>query len=130
MSSAPFLFVYGTLLSAAAKNRYSRYLSARADLVGRALLPGRLYGLKRYPCMRPPQTEDDWIAGEIFRLRTPNQTLTVLDDYEGPDYRRVRRWATREDGRAVSCWVYEFVRPVPWQRRIPSGSWENKRSCS
>jgi gamma-glutamylcyclotransferase (GGCT)/AIG2-like uncharacterized protein YtfP len=127
VSSTPFLFVYGTLLRASRRNRYSRYLGLHAGFAGRALLPGRLYGLKRYPCMRPPQSDDDWVAGEVFRLRSPHDALAVLDDYEGRQYRRVVRWATLEGGRAIRCWVYEFAHPVPRHRWIASGAWENPR---
>jgi gamma-glutamylcyclotransferase (GGCT)/AIG2-like uncharacterized protein YtfP len=123
MSSGPYLFVYGTLQSSFTKNRFSRYLAQNGDLIGRALIPGRLYALTRYPGLRPPQSDEDWAAGEVYRLRCPVQTLQTLDAYEASDYRRVRRLATLEDGRAVRCWVYMFWTPLPRHRRIASGTW-------
>ncbi len=123
MSSRPYLFVYGTLQRRFTKNRFSRYLAHNADLIGRALMPGRLYALKRYPGLRPPQSEDDWVAGEVYRLRHPVPTLQTLDGYEASDYRRVRRLATLEDGSTARCWVYIFWKPLPRNRRVAAGSW-------
>jgi gamma-glutamylcyclotransferase (GGCT)/AIG2-like uncharacterized protein YtfP len=123
MSSDPYLFAYGTLQSSFTKNRYSRYLAQNADLIGRALMPGRLYGLRRYPGLRPPQSDDDWVAGEVYRLRRPVPTLQTLDAYEASDYRRVRRLATLEDGHTARCWVYIFWKPLPRHRRVESGAW-------
>jgi len=128
MSSVSYLFVYGTLQSSFTKNRFSRYLAQNADLVGRALIPGRLYGLKRYPGLRPPQSDPDWASGEVYRLRLPVPTLRTLDAYEASDYRRVRRLATLEDGRQLRCWVYIFWTPLPRHRRLDSGTWQNRNS--
>jgi gamma-glutamylcyclotransferase (GGCT)/AIG2-like uncharacterized protein YtfP len=123
MSSQPHLFVYGTLQSNFKNNRFARYLAHNADLVGPALLPGRLYALKRYPGLRPPQSQDDWVSGEIYRLRSPLPTLRTLDAYEATEYRRVRRLATLDGGRQLCCWVYIFWQPLPRHRRVTSGTW-------
>ena len=123
MSSQPHLFVYGTLQSGFKKNRYARYLAQNADLVGPARIPGRLYALKRYPGLRPPQSDDDWVTGELYRLRTPVPTLRTLDAYEATEYRRVRRLTTLEDGRQVRCWTYIFWQPLPRHRRVEAGTW-------
>jgi gamma-glutamylcyclotransferase (GGCT)/AIG2-like uncharacterized protein YtfP len=128
MSSAQHLFVYGTLKSGFHKNPFARYLARNADLVGQASIPGRLYGLKRYPGLRPPQVEDDRASGEVYRLHRPVPTLKNLDAYEGSDYRRVCGLAKLEDGREARCWVYLFRRPLPRHRRIQSGAWHNRNS--
>lgn len=128
MSSQPHLFVYGTLQSSFRKNRYARYLAQNADLVGPARIPGRLYALKRYPGLRPPQSEEDWVQGEVYRLRVPVPTLRLLDQYEGNDYRRVRRVATFDDGGQAQCWVYVFWKPLAQHRRVESGAWHNRNS--
>ena len=127
-SGAPYLFVYGTLQSSFRKNRFARYLARNADLMGRAMIPGRLFGLKRYPGLRPPQSEEDWVAGEVYRLRCPVPTLRTLDAYEASEYRRVRRPVTLDGGQVVRCWVYIFWRPLARHRRIESGTWQNKGS--
>ncbi len=128
MSSTQFLFVYGTLQSSLTKNRYARYLGQNADLVATARSPGRLYALKRYPGLRPPQSEEDWVHGELYRLRVPVLTLRVLDAYEASDYRRVRRLATLADGTRLRCWVYVFWKPLARHRRVESGVWRNLRN--
>lgn len=128
MSSAQYLFVYGTLQSSFTKNRYARYLAQNADLIGPARIPGRLYALKRYPGLRPPQSDEDWVWGEVYRLRVPVPTLRVLDAYEGGDYRRVRRLATLAKGGEVRCWVYVFWMPLARYRRVDSGAWHNRNS--
>lgn len=123
MSSAQYLFVYGTLQSWVRRNRYARYLADNADLIGQAMLPGRIYALKRYPALRPPQSDQDWVAGEVHRLRTPVPTLQKLDAYEAHEYRRVRRLVTLEDGRELRCWTYVFWQALPRERRIMEGRW-------
>jgi gamma-glutamylcyclotransferase (GGCT)/AIG2-like uncharacterized protein YtfP len=91
-------------------------------------MPGRLYGLKRYPGLRPPQSHDDWVSGEVYRLRLPVPTLETLDAYEASEYRRVRQLATLEGGLQVRCWVYVFWHPLARHRRVESGTWHNKKS--
>lgn len=84
---------------------------------------GRLYRLKRYPAMRLPLSEYDWVIGEVYRLRKPRATLATLDAYEDIEYRRLRRNATLEDGTLVKCWVYVWGKPLARSRRISSGEW-------
>jgi gamma-glutamylcyclotransferase (GGCT)/AIG2-like uncharacterized protein YtfP len=128
MSSAQYLFVYGTLQSSFRRNRYARYLAENADCLGQARISGRLYALKRYPALRPPQTEEDWVSGEVFRLRKPADTLAVLDAYEAADYRRVVRRVILTEGRVVGCWVYLFAKPLARHRRVEAGAWHNRAS--
>ena len=86
-------------------------------------MAGRLYRLKRYPGLRPAQHPEDWVAGEVYRLRTPAATLRVLDAYEAREYRRVRRTAYLADGRGIRCWVYLYGKPLPWHARVAPGVW-------
>lgn len=124
MSSAQFLFVYGTLHSSFRRNPYAGLLKREAVRIGAAKIPGRLYGLKRYPGLRPPQTPEDWVYGELYRLLRPARTLTVLDAYEASEYRRAVRTATLEDGRRIRCWVYLLAKPLARHRRLKQGRWE------
>lgn len=86
-------------------------------------MPGRLYRLKRYPALRLPLSSDDWVIGEVYRLRKPVATLAVLDAYEDIDYRRLRREASLTDGTVVKCWVYIWGKPLARHRRIETGEW-------
>jgi gamma-glutamylcyclotransferase (GGCT)/AIG2-like uncharacterized protein YtfP len=123
VSSITLLFVYGTLLSQAPAIPPRRALKRHAERVGPARIRGRLYGLRRFPALRPPLLEADWVTGEIWRLRQPRRTLAELDAYEGAEYRRVRRTAVLETGRELSCWVYQWRRPLAQWRRLAEGAW-------
>jgi len=123
VSSACFLFVYGTLQSAFTRNRFSRRLKREGILLGKAKIPGRLYGLKRYPGLRPAQKAEDWVHGEVYRLPRPEATLAALDAYEASAYLRVLRRVTLEDSRQIRCWVYLFSTPLARYRRVESGRW-------
>lgn len=125
MSSARFLFVYGTLQSAFTRNPFARRLQREGILIGRAMIPGRLYGLKRYPALRPAQTPEDWVHGELYRLLRPEVTLAALDAYEAAEYLRVRRTVKVGDSRQVRCWVYLFLKPLPRHRRVATGRWKD-----
>lgn len=55
--------------------------------------------------------------GVLVPLRDPVGLLPRLDEYEGPDYRRVRR--TLADG--TVCWVYAWVASTAGFRALPAG---------
>jgi gamma-glutamylcyclotransferase (GGCT)/AIG2-like uncharacterized protein YtfP len=116
------LFVYGSLKSTC-RNQFARRLAREATLLGPARLPGRLYRIRWYPGLRPARDSNDWVIGELYRLRTPPRTLAALDHYEDKAYRRVRREAILADGEGIRCWVYLYGMPLSEQRRIPSGEW-------
>lgn len=57
------------------------------------------------------------VPGALVPLRDPAALLPRLDDYEGPDYRRVRRTLT--DG--TVCWVYAWTASTAGLPRLPGG---------
>ena len=123
MSSRPYLFVYGTLKSTF-RNRYARRLRREAKLLGRAWIPGRLYRVTWYPGMRPARKPEDFVTGEVFRLRQPIPLLAALDEYEGlHHYARELHTATLANGRRLRCWVYMYRIPLVERRHIASGEW-------
>lgn len=115
------LFVYGTLQSSF-RNKFARRLAREASLLGRALMPGRLYRLRHYPCLRPARQSGEWVAGELYRLRNAAEILRVLDAYEAREYRRVLRTAVLADGLTIRSWVYLYGRALPNARRITAGT--------
>ena len=121
MSSHPYLFVYGTLKSGFA-NRYARRLRREARLLGSAHMPGRLYRVRRYPGMRPARGPQDFVRGELYKLRQPSNTLKVLDEYEEHYARELHR-AILETGRAFQAWVYVYRRCLAEDRYLVSGEW-------
>ena len=116
------LFVYGTLRRGF-DNRYARLLDHSAEYLGTARVQGRLYDLGRYPGIHLKAGLQDWVTGELFRLRNTAATLSVLDEYEGPEFERVLATAMLASGDRRRCWVYEYKLPVPEDRRILSGDY-------
>jgi len=131
-SEPRYLFVYGTLMTAAAADYpMARWLSERADAVGEGSIRGRLYQIKHYPGLVESDHLSDRVFGELFRLRDADTStvLAKLDDYEGCGptaprptlYVRVVRDIVRADQSNVAAWVYLYNHPVTELRRIVSG---------
>jgi gamma-glutamylcyclotransferase (GGCT)/AIG2-like uncharacterized protein YtfP len=121
MSSRP-LFVYGTLRHGY-PNRYARLLERSARYLGTARIPGRLYRVSWYPGARVRRSANEWVTGDLFRLRNAAM-LARLDQYEGAhEYRRVAATALLPGGERMRCWVYEFIGGVMEGRRVQSGDW-------
>ncbi|MBI5280406.1 MAG: gamma-glutamylcyclotransferase [Candidatus Solibacter usitatus] len=115
------LFVYGTLLHAA-RNGPARRLWAAAELAGKATARGRLYGMGAYPAMTEARGDGELVHGQVARLRDP-AVLAELDEYEGPEYRRVVVEAVLETGQTVEAWAYVYTGPVEEAARIREGRW-------
>jgi gamma-glutamylcyclotransferase (GGCT)/AIG2-like uncharacterized protein YtfP len=107
------LFVYGTLRSEFS-NRYALALREGAELIGPAEISGSIFRVAHYPGYRsdPPGI----VRGELYRLRDPEGTLAVLDDYEGAKFERIE---ASVDGAAA--WIYRYRSQPPESARISSG---------
>jgi gamma-glutamylcyclotransferase (GGCT)/AIG2-like uncharacterized protein YtfP len=82
-----------------------------------------LYDLGRFPGIQLQAGLDEWVSGDLFRLRNAAATLDILDEYEGPAFERVAATAVLPSGNCTRCWVYEYRRPLPADRRILSGDY-------
>jgi len=80
------LFVYGTLGSGF-DNPYARLLRTRSEFLGPATITGSICKMGDYLGYRPDNPED---------------TLRILDEYEGPDYERVLI-----DAGSGKAWIYQ-----------------------
>ncbi len=109
------VFVYGSLRSEF-DNRYAVELRSAADLVGRATVRGSIFRVGRYPGYRAEPA--GMVCGEVWRLRDPERTLAVLDEYEGSRYRRV---LTPTSLPGVDAWIYAYAAEVEAGQRIESG---------
>jgi gamma-glutamylcyclotransferase (GGCT)/AIG2-like uncharacterized protein YtfP len=109
------LFVYGSLRSEF-ENRYAAKLRAAADLAGRATVTGSIFRVGRYPGYR--EEPAGRVEGEVWRLREPEATLAMLDEYEGSRYRRAIR-PTSIAG--MEAWIYVWTGNVDAAARIESG---------
>lgn len=103
------LFVYGTLRSEF-DNEYARMLRANADLIEKGTIAGSIFRVGPYSAYRP--VPKGAVRGELYRLHDPDQTLRLLDEYEGEDYRRID-----VDG----VWIYQYKDQPPESARISSG---------
>ncbi len=129
------LFVYGTLMRAAARSRLGggqrARLDAAAQWLGPALMAGRLYDQGRYPLLTATADAQDVVHGEVYRLRAPADVFGWLDPYEGipvgatagKEYARLVRPATLGDGAALDAWVYLSTIAAPALPRIAGGRW-------
>src|SRR5579859_8227359 len=106
------LFVYGTLRRGS-NNDSARLLQGQAHFVGNGRMPGRLYGLGRYPGAVPAVTKDDWVRGEVYKTDDSSALMEILDDYEGADFERAITSVKLDDGGNIECWVYLFVAKKP-----------------
>lgn len=78
------LFVYGTLRSAAQHPQHA-LIGAAADLIGGAVLEGRLFDCGEYPGAVWQAGADTWVVGELFAVRGAHAAsglFDALDRYE------------------------------------------------
>lgn len=122
------LFVYGTLRPEA-DTRMSTWLAARAEHLGPATTPGRLYDLGSYPGFVDARLPDEVVRGDLYRLRSP-AAWRELDDYENDGasgdaapYVCVRRIVNLDTRERVDACLYLYREPLHGSRRIVSGDW-------
>jgi gamma-glutamylcyclotransferase (GGCT)/AIG2-like uncharacterized protein YtfP len=129
------LFVYGTLMSRARGlmgEGQRKRLGRHATSLGEATIAGRLIDLGDYPGLLAPETPEDVVHGELFRLDRADEVLPWLDEYEGvspvpspnDDYVRVPVTARLTSGETLSAWVYRYQLPPSGFALIPSGRWQ------
>lgn len=132
LSLSSFLFVYGSLRRSP-NGCLHRLLQANCDFVDKAHIPGRLFCLGDYPCaIFDYFGPDDLIHGEVYRLRQPNLTLHVLDDYEEclpqhpqpHEYRRLLKSITLNQGEMIEAWLYAYNRSIDGLTRINCGDYQ------
>jgi gamma-glutamylcyclotransferase (GGCT)/AIG2-like uncharacterized protein YtfP len=99
------LFVYGTLRRGS-KIKIARLLHANSEFLGPARMHGRL--TRSHPHRGVVQSSDPaaWISGEVFQLNDPGKLLPILDEYEGPDYKRTRVLVELDSGKQLRAWMY------------------------
>lgn len=126
------LFVYGTLRR---DLQYAMHdvLARAAQCVGDASVRGALFDLGAYPGLVVDAPEAGFVRGALyaFHAGTAEQTLAVLDAYEGCTssdipphaYRRALIQVALADGPTVSAWAYLLNRPPTGLTRIPGGDY-------
>jgi gamma-glutamylcyclotransferase (GGCT)/AIG2-like uncharacterized protein YtfP len=131
----PFLFVYGTLMQAAAQagmgGPQRRRLHGEATFLAAASVSAVLYDFGAHPgATDPPPGATPLLHGEVFELKAPAATFRWLDLYEDIQpgradnpYVRAERVATLTDARKVPVWIYLYVADTGAARRVPDGRW-------
>jgi gamma-glutamylcyclotransferase (GGCT)/AIG2-like uncharacterized protein YtfP len=121
------LFVYGTLMRGF-DHPMAKRLSRSAEFCSDARCRGRLYLVKHYPGLVLSDDADDVVFGELYRLRQPEESFALFDEYEGcgpgvasPQYIRQLLPVTLDDGTVSEAWTYLYTRPVAKLKRIASG---------
>jgi gamma-glutamylcyclotransferase (GGCT)/AIG2-like uncharacterized protein YtfP len=71
-------------------------------------------------CSAPPSARPTLAPGLLVPLRDPAALLPRLDQYEGPEYRRVR--VAADDGTA--CWTYTWAADGAALTALPQGWWQ------
>lgn len=133
MTPAPdsLLFVYGTLRRAVNAPAYSLF-SDKADLFDHGSIQARMYDFGTYPGVVLSDDPADRVYGEIFVLRTPAETLPLLDQYEGihggtkpwpEQYARLRQTVTSDGHGPLTAWVYAYLLSVEGRQRIDHGDY-------
>ncbi|MBY0505581.1 MAG: gamma-glutamylcyclotransferase [Bryobacteraceae bacterium] len=110
------LFVYGTLRRGAYRggqvNPFAVRLEQEARWLGPAKAPGRLYQVNpEYPGMRPPETVDEWVTGEVWEFSDVD-LWQALDHYEGAEYVRTLSKTVLHDGSERQAWVYLYASKI------------------
>jgi gamma-glutamylcyclotransferase (GGCT)/AIG2-like uncharacterized protein YtfP len=116
-----YIFVYGTLRRGS-NNQSARLLQDQTRFIGNARMPGRLYGLGRYPGAVAAIKPDEWVRGEVYLFDISSSLMETLDEYEGSDFERALASVQLDDGHKKECWVYLYVGKTAG-RLIESGDW-------
>lgn len=126
------LFVYGSLLPSL-NNPMSRLVQTNGLFVGKGFFYGKLYHISGNPgAILHPVADGHQVFGEIYELRSFDQVIAELDEYEEvgdhhPDpHEYIRREITvHTDQGEVSCWCYLYNQPVEQHYWITSGRYED-----
>ncbi|MEI6157312.1 MAG: gamma-glutamylcyclotransferase family protein [Atribacterota bacterium] len=117
--------MYGTLMKKA-HSAMSLFLEKFAEYVDEATFQGKLYDLGSYPGAIVSYDSADAVRGEVFRLKNPERSLPVLDQYEGCPklYIRQKAEVTLSNRKKMTVWIYLYNCSVKETSYIPSGSYE------
>jgi gamma-glutamylcyclotransferase (GGCT)/AIG2-like uncharacterized protein YtfP len=129
MEAVKYIFVYGSLLDD--RNEFAIYLKANCSFVCNARFKGILYNIGDYPGAVFNDDQGFYVYGKLFEIDDIENTLEVLDDYEGfgDNYakpnefvRKIREVETSVMG-PMRCWVYLYNLSVDGFKQILSGKY-------
>ena len=103
------LFVYGTLRRGS-KIKIARLVHANAQFLGTGRMQGRLARSHPHRGVVRSKEPGEWICGEVFQINDPGELLPILDEYEGPEYKRTSVAVQLDSGRRLRAWMYLLKR--------------------
>lgn len=113
-----------------------RYLTRLRGVtfVGKARIRAKLYIFsgREYPGATPGRRGRQFVYGELYRLRSPERALKLLDQIEGCDEGLFRRqlvdvWT---NSRKTKAWSYFYARTLDDARPIPTGRFVSEQGAS
>lgn len=97
--------MYGTLRRAS-RIKIARQFHANSQFLGTGRMHGRLARSHPHRGIVQSKQPGDWVSGEVFRLKDPSGFLPILDEYEGPEYRRTSVPVELDSGQRLRAWMY------------------------
>lgn len=110
------VFVYGTLRRGGSNN----FRMEGCKWLGPAGVNGNLYEVDWYPGLVLDEDAAE-VIGDLYEV--PDERMSELDEFEGPEYKRVRAMVQTAEDKALSAWVYEWNRDTEGLQPIPDGDW-------
>ena len=129
MEKETHIFVYGTLRKQM-RHPLSHLLVRHGLFVGMGTFQGTLYDLGRYPGAVPSKSKTDLIVGELYLLQQPDAVLELLDEHEGPRFKRSQVTIVSGEEQAISAWIYLYARSIAGRKIISSGDYVQYRNTS
>ena len=99
------LFVYGTLRRGS-KIKIARLFHANSEFLGTGRMQGRLTRSHPHRGVVQSYKPGEWIQGEVFRVNDPSKLWPILDEYEGPEYKRTSVPIQLDSGKRLRAWMY------------------------
>lgn len=125
-----YLFAYG-LLRGEFESPMAELMRQHTQRLGPAKLRAQLFDIGGYPGVVMPNTDNQWVLGEVFAVPNPRVLWPSLDEFEGIggeftqpyEYQRSLTTVVPESGESIEAWVYWYNWPVNDKARICSGDY-------
>lgn len=124
-----YLFAYGTLMQSF-QNPFAHFLHHKSKMIGKASFQGLLFDIESYPGAIQIPEIDYKVLGEVFQLNNFEETIKILDEYEGvgerfkePNEYIRKAIPTRVETQTLECWVYLYNHSIKNKTWISSGDY-------
>ena len=121
MGGGDYLFAYGTLRKNFPLDDISG-LKNELFFMGKGFVQASMYDLGSYPGA-VKKNESDVIAGDVFFIQNPERILTLLDTYEGSEFKREKESICMQDGTKIDAWIYWYSLEVKEKEKIKQGDY-------